>query len=136
MGGPTSQGNFRISGPTGTGYSRWFNLTILSASAEDVGKYTCVAENREGLSDAPVHLTFDPADVPGPPILSRAVIVYVVIAASVLLLIVVIVIVVYCICRRKKDEKKGYPADGSQQHHTNGQLMAAGGDRLDNGHYR
>ena len=124
--GTSRPNKYRLSRPSGRGYSRWFNLTILSVSANDSGKYSCKAVNDEGLGEATVHLTFDPVAPPTPP---QAFIIYVVIAASALLLIIVIVIMVYCICRRKKDEKKGYPAERGL--HTIG--PTSGGD---NGHRR
>ena len=42
---------FRTSGPGGFGYTRWYNLTILEVNEDDLGTYTCKADNNEGISE-------------------------------------------------------------------------------------
>ncbi|CAB4065075.1 unnamed protein product [Lepeophtheirus salmonis] len=40
-------------------HSRWYNLTITKPNFDDLGEYTCVAENNGGVMEQVTRLTFD-----------------------------------------------------------------------------
>ncbi|XP_040567289.1 uncharacterized protein [Lepeophtheirus salmonis] len=93
-------------------HSRWYNLTITKPNFDDLGEYTCVAENNGGVMEQVTRLTFDDPGhlgIFGPEELT---IIIGATAAGLAFLILVLVVVCCCFCRKKR---KG---DDSKKRHT------------------
>ncbi|QQP48774.1 Uncharacterized protein FKW44_009197, partial [Caligus rogercresseyi] len=98
-------------------HSRWYNLTITKTQFEDLGEYTCVAENNGGVMEKVSRLTFDDPGHLGMLGPEELTIIIGATAAGVAFLILILLVVLCCFCRRRRKggegKKRGTGTNGS-----------------------